>query len=348
MLIVLLFVIVLILVGNRKLTKSINKRKPLQEHINIKERGVINEKERWAKIDSLEKDFTRKTKKQKVGMKFRRIFGNTVGQVVLTILAILWIIPLFYLFVQSFRAEPGAWSSTFFPKTWTLDNYRRLFFETHFLRWYGNTLLISICSTTITTLFVLAVAYAFSRIKFKMRKPMMNVMLILGMFPGFMSMSAVYFLLKILLPNNYQSHLSLIIVYSAGAALSYYIAKGFFDTVPKSLDEAARIDGASRFRTFFKVILPLSKSIVIYTILVSFISPWCDYIFVSYIMSGVPDIGMYTVSLGMYQWLTREMIQEYFTTFCAAAVIVATPITLLFMFLQRYYVEGVTGGAVKG
>ncbi|MBQ4570731.1 MAG: ABC transporter permease subunit [Bacilli bacterium] len=281
-------------------------------------------------------------------MKFWRIFGNTTGQIVLSILAIIWIIPLIYLFVQSFRKEPGAWSPTFFPQTWTLDNYKRLFTETKFLRWYGNTLLIAIISCAITAIFVLAVAYAFSRIRFKARKPMMNIMLILGMFPGFMSMSAVYFLLKILLPNNYQSLLSLIIVYSAGAALSYYIAKGFFDTVPKSLDEAARIDGASRFRTFFKIILPLSKSIIIYTILISFISPWCDYIFVSFIMSGVPDTGMYTVSLGMYKWLEREQIQQYFTTFCAAAVIVATPITALFMWLQKYYVEGVTGGAVKG
>lgn len=173
-------------------------------------------------------------------------------------------------------------------------------------------------------------------------------MLVLGMFPGFMSMTAVYFLLKILLPDHYQSLLSLIIVYSAGAALSYYIAKGFFDTVPKALDEAARIDGANRMQVFFKVILPLSKPIIIYTILTSFIAPWCDYIFVSFIMSGVPDIGMYTVSLGMYKMLEREQINQYFTTFCAAAVIVATPITALFMGLQKYYVAGVTGGAVKG
>lgn len=302
--------------------------------------------QRWAEIDNLEKNITKKKKPR--SMKLLRIFGTTTGQIVLTILSIIWIIPLIYLFVQSFRAEPGAWSPTFFPKTWTLDNYKRLFTETKFLRWYGNTLLVAVISCAITAIFVLAVAYAFSRIRFKARKPMMNVMLILGMFPGFMSMSAVYFLLKILLPNNYQSLLSLIIVYSAGAALSYYIAKGFFDTVPKSLDEAARIDGASRFRTFIKIILPLSKSIIIYTILISFISPWCDYIFVSFIMSGVPDTGMYTVSLGMYKWLEREQIQQYFTTFCAAAVIVATPITALFMWLQKYYVEGVTGGAVKG
>ncbi len=304
----------------------------------------------WQKIDQMEAEINRKLpkKKRRGGMKFKKIFGDTVGQTVLTILSILWIVPLFYLLIQSFRKEPGAWSPTFFPQEWTLDNYKKLFTETKFLQWYGNTFLIAVCSCIITALFVLSVAYVFSRMKFKARKPMMNIMLILGMFPGFMSMSAVYFLLKILLPNNYQSHLSLIIVYSAGAALSYYIAKGFFDTVPKSLDEAARIDGASRFRTFYKIILPLSKSIIIYTILTSFISPWCDYIFVSYIMAGVPDTGMYTVSLGMYKWLEREMIQQYFTTFCAAAVIVATPITILFMWLQKYYVEGVTGGAVKG
>lgn len=315
-----------------------------QEQVKV----VSPDAERWKKIDELEQQITMKKKKGHRSMKFWRIFGNTTGQIVLTILSIIWIIPLIYLFVQSFRAEPGAWSPTFFPQTWTLDNYIRLFTETKFLRWYGNTLLVAVCSCIITTVFVLAVAYAFSRIKFRARKGMMNVMLILGMFPGFMSMSAVYFLLKILLPNNYQSLVSLIIVYSAGAALSYYVAKGFFDTVPKALDEAARIDGASRFRTFYKIILPLSKPIIIYTILISFIAPWCDYIFVSFIMSGVPDTGMYTVSLGMYKWLERESIQQYFTTFCAAAVVVATPITALFMWLQKYYVQGVTGGAVKG
>lgn len=305
--------------------------------------------DKWREIDKLEATLPKMpTKKRRGGMKFWRIFGDTTGQIFLTILGIIWLIPLVYLVIQSFRAEPGAFSPTFFPKTWTLDNYKRLFFETPFVQWYGNTLLVAVCSCAITAIFVLSVAYAFSRMKFKARKPMMNVMLILGMFPGFMSMSAIYFLLKILLPDNYQSLLSLIIVYSSGAALGYYVAKGFFDTVPKALDEAARIDGASRFRTFYKIVLPLSKSIVIYTILTSFISPWCDYIFVSYIMAGVPDVGMYTVSLGMYKWLELEMIQQYFTTFCAAAVIVATPITLLFMWLQKYYVEGVTGGAVKG
>ena len=281
-------------------------------------------------------------------MKVRNRISNGVTYFVLIVLNILALTPLVYLVGQSFRAEAGAWSSTFFPKTWTLANYKRLFTETPFLRWYGNTFLVATISCVITTAFVLAVSYAFSRIRFKMRRPMMNVMLVLGMFPGFMSMTAVYFLLKILLPNSFQSLASLIIVYSAGAALSYYVAKGFFDTVPKSLDEAAFIDGATRAQIFWKITIPLSKPIVIYTILISFIAPWCDFIFVSFIMSGVPDVGMYTVSLGMYKWLEREQIQQYFTTFCAAATLVAIPITALFIWLQKYYVEGITGGAVKG
>lgn len=282
------------------------------------------------------------------GMKMRNRISNGFTYFILTVLSIISLTPLVYLIGQSFRAEAGAWSSSFFPKTWTMANYRRLFSETPFLRWFGNTLLVAVISCIITTAFVLAVSYAFSRMKFKMRKPMMNVMLVLGMFPGFMSMTAVYFLLKILLPNHFQSLASLIIVYSAGAALSYYVAKGFFDTVPKSLDEAAFIDGATRSQIFWKITIPLSKPIVIYTVLISFIAPWCDFIFVSFIMSGVPDVGMYTVSLGMYKWLEREQIQQYFTTFCAAATLVAIPITALFIWLQKYYVEGITGGAVKG
>lgn len=281
-------------------------------------------------------------------MRVRNRISNGATYLVLIILNIVALTPLVYLVGQSFRAESGAWSSTFFPKTWTFANYKRLFTQTPFLRWYGNTFFVAVISCAITTAFVLAVSYAFSRIRFRMRRPMMNVMLVLGMFPGFMSMTAVYFLLKILLPNNFQSLASLIIVYSSGAALSYYVAKGFFDTVPKSLDEAAFIDGATRAQIFWKITIPLSKPIVIYTILVSFIAPWCDFIFVSFIMSGVPDVGMYTVSLGMYKWLEREQIQQYFTTFCAAATIVAIPITALFIWLQKYYVEGITGGAVKG
>ena len=172
----------------------------------------------------------------------------------------------------------------------------------------------------------------------------MNVMLILGMFPGFMSMTAIYFLLKAL---NAPSSLGLILVYSGGAAMSYYVSKGFFDTIPKSLDEAARIDGASQFRVFYKIILPLSKPIIIYTILVSFIAPWCDFIFASLITGA--SRADWTVAVGMRDWVNnRSNLNMQFGVFCAASVVVAVPITALFMWLQKYYVQGVTGGAVKG
>lgn len=207
-----------------------------------------------------------------------------------------------------------------------------------------NTLLVAIASCILTTILVLLTAYAFSRLRFKMRRPMMNVILILGMFPGFMSMIAIYHILKAV--GLTQSLVSLVLVYSGGAAMGYYIAKGFFDTIPRSIDEAALIDGATKNQVFWKIILPMSKPIVIYTILTSFLGPWVDFIFVSVIMKDNYD--KYTVALGLFQMLSRENIQKYFTQFCAGAVIIAIPITILFIKMQKYYVSGVTAGGAKG
>ncbi|HKL99663.1 MAG TPA: ABC transporter permease subunit, partial [Mobilitalea sp.] len=164
-----------------------------------------------------------------------------------------------------------------------------------------------------------------------------------GMFPGFMSMIAVYYILKGL--NMSQSLLSLILVYSGGAGLGFYIAKGFFDTIPKSIDEAAWIDGASKWKVFKSITIPLSRPIIIYTVLISFIAPWTDYIFVSVIMGD--NYNKYTVALGLYKMLEREFIQTWYTRFAAGAVLVSIPIAVLFIFMQKYYTQGVSG-AVKG
>lgn len=270
--------------------------------------------------------------------------SNAVIYIILTVISVIWLIPFVILLIQSFRGEPGGATPYFFPKQWTFDNYVKLFTKTKFLTWYGNTLLVSVVVTIVQTLIVLATSYALSRMRFKMRKPLMNLMLILGMFPGFLSMTAVYFILKEI--GLTQNLLGLILVYTASSAMMYYISKGFFDTIPKSLDEAARIDGASRQTVFFKVILPLSKPIIIYTILTAFTAPWGEYMFSSFLMLGDPN--KFTVAVGMKEWLLPTMRGEYFTVFCAAAVIVSIPITALFIWLQRYYVEGVTGGSVKG
>lgn len=265
---------------------------------------------------------------------------------ILIIISLVWLLPFLMLVILSFRGEPVGMSADYlFPKQWSFDNYVKLFTETKFLRWYGNTLLVSVVVTVVQTIIVLMTSYALSRLRFKLRKPIMNVMLVLGMFPGFLSMTAVYFVLKEI--NLTQNLFGLILVYSASSAMQYYICKGFFDTIPKSLDEAARIDGASRHTVFVKIILPLAKPIIIYTILTAFIAPWGEYMFSSFIMLGDPD--KFTVAVGMKSWLDNStMASEYFTVFCAAAVVVSIPITALFIWLQRYYVEGVTGGSVKG
>lgn len=213
------------------------------------------------------------------------------------------------------------------------------------MQWFFNTLCVAVVSTIGSTLVVLGVSFALSRLRFKMRKPLMNIALILGMFPGFMSMIAVYYILKGL---NFLNNplVCLPLVYIAGAGMSYYIAKGFFDTIPKALDEAAYLDGATKSQVFFMVTIPMSKPIIVYTILTSFMAPWMDYIFPSIICGSNYD--SYTVALGMFKMLEREFISTYYTQFAAGAVLVSIPIAALFISMQKYYVEGVTGGAVKG
>lgn len=286
-------------------------------------------------------------KEKLLGQKTRTAVTDGIIYVILAVLGVLWILPIVFMLYTSLRVTPETGIITkLFPDDLRLGfgNYVRLFRDSLFLRWFGNTLLVATCSCAITTLFILMVSYAFSRMRFKLRKPLMNVMLVLGMFPGFMSMIAVYFILKAVGLTN--SLFALILVYSCGAALSYYVCKGFFDTLPRSLEEAAILDGASQWTVFWRVTLPLSKPIIVYTVLTSFIAPWCDFIFVNTIIN---DAEKYTVALGLYRMVNAEKnsFSENFTMFCAGATIVGAIISAFFLSMQRYYVEGVTGGAVK-
>ncbi|MBR2441515.1 MAG: ABC transporter permease subunit [Clostridia bacterium] len=281
----------------------------------------------------------------------RKIGGNASNIFVYALLAILgtlWVLPIFYLVYTAFRVNPSTGIiNQLFPEGLKLGfgNFTRLFRDTMFSKWLVNTIIVSASSCALTTLFILMVSYALSRMRFKLRKPIMNILLVLGMFPGFMSMIAVYFILKAMGLTN--SLLALVLVYSGGAALSYYICKGFFDTIPKAMEEAAILDGASQFVIFKTIILPLAKPIIVYTVLTSFISPWCDFIFVNTIIS---DREKYTVSLGLYKMINaeRNSFNDNFTVFCAGSFVVGGIIVSLFMSMQKYYVEGITGGAVKG
>lgn len=272
---------------------------------------------------------------------------DVASYVTLVVLSIIWLIPIFWVVMTSFREEGGSYTSYFFPKGLTFANYINLLTDNtqfYFVKWFGNTMFVAVFSCLISTFFVLSVSYVMLRMRFKMRKPLMNVALILGMFPAFMSMIAVYYILKGL--GITQSLVALIMVYSGGAGLTFFIAKGFFDTLPKSLDEAAYLDGATKFQIFRKITLPLSKPIIVYTVLTSFMAPWMDFIFASVIMGDNYD--NYTVALGLFKMLEREFINDYYTQFAAGCVLVSIPIAALFISMQKYYVEGVAGGAVKG
>ena len=265
----------------------------------------------------------------------------------LAVLSILWMVPVFWLILSSFRGEKGAFTPYLWPRILTLQNYVRLFTDTslfNFPRWFLNTLFVASVCCVITTVLTLMVAYVYSRLRFRARKPLMNISLILGMFPGFMSMIAIYHFMKAV--GLDQTLLALILVYSGSAGLNYYIAKGYFDTIPKSLDEAAILDGATNSTIFWKIILPNAKPVIATTAINAFINPIVDYIFVSVIMKD--NYNNFTVAKGLYTMVDKTNIYEYYTVFCAGAVIVAIPVVLLFIRMQKYYVAGVVGGSVKG
>lgn len=282
-------------------------------------------------------------------MKAKRMIADTAVHIFLAVMALVWLFPIFWVILTSFRAEKGSYVSTFFPKSYTLDNYIRLFTNTsvlNFPRMFMNTLIIAICSCVVSTFFVLAVSYSMSRLRFKMRKSFMNIAMILGLFPAFMSMVAVYYILKSIgLSEGAMIRVALVLVYSGSSGLGFYIAKGFFDTIPKALDEAAYIDGCTKWQVFYKITIPLSKPIIVYTVLTSFMGPWVDFIFAKVICRA--EAKYYTVAIGLWRMLEKEYIDNWYTCFAAGAVCISIPLAILFIFMQRYYTEGLSG-AVKG
>ena len=282
-------------------------------------------------------------------MKAKKTVTNTIVHVILAILSFIWVLPIIWVILTSFRKQKGAYVTSFFPKEYTLDNYKKLFTDTtilNFPQMFMNTLIISIFVCIISTFFVLSVAYCMSRLRFKIRKTYMNIAMILGLFPGFMSMVAVYYILKSIgLTEGSMIPIALILVYSGGSGARFYIAKGFFDTVPKALDESAYLDGATKFQVFTKITIPLSKPIVVYTVLTSFLGPWLEFIFAKVICRA--EAKYYTVSIGLWQMLEKEYVDNWYTCFAAGAVCISIPIAILFIVMQRFYTEGLSG-AVKG
>ena len=338
-------------------------------------------------------------KKRHASQKARRITADIIVYIILTVMAIVWILPILWVVLQSFTGEYVMSRSRWFPAVWDFQvvegggvvladgtvrtfnytlgafgNYRFLFtnlqystnnlVEKSFYNFFGyvnngqfmpggfiNTLVIAAFVAVFSTLLTLMTSYAFSRLRFKSRTLMMRIIMILGMFPGFIGLIVLYALFfKIF---EWQASIWLLIfIYCGGAGMGYYISKGFFDTISKAIDEAAMIDGATRFQIFYKITMPLSKPIITYTVLTAFMSPWAEYITANYMLGGQnPDKTNWTLPLILYQMIHSDQLaanDRYWGQFCAGAVVVAIPTTILFLFMQKNYVGGVTGGAVKG
>ena len=279
----------------------------------------------------------------------RKKINFVLRHLFLLVLAAFWLVPILWLFVTSFSGYKGINTAHFFPQTWTFDNYKQLFFQSdsivQYNQWFMNTLIIAIFTCIISTVLVLMVSYAMSRLRFPGRKQIMSFSIILNMFPGVLSMIAVYFVMKSIGLTN--SHVGMIIVYSAGAGLGFLICKGFMDTISTSLSEAARLEGASEAKIFWRIIIPLSKPIIVYTVISSFLIPWGDFVFAKLMLNSGISVDQ-TVALGLFNMLGRSMINKYFSVFCAGGVVVSVPISILFVIMQKFYVEGITGGSVKG
>lgn len=280
--------------------------------------------------------------------RIRKSIGLVIRHVILALLAFIWLVPIFWLLVTSFSTDKGINFKTFFPEGYTLWNYTAVLFQSdsvsQFPRWFMNTLVVACVNCVISTCFVLMVAYAMSCCRFKSRKLLQNLSVTINLFPGVLVMIAVYFVLKNL--NLTNSYAGLIMVYAGSSGLGYLICKGFFDTVPVSLREAAKLDGASEARIFFQIVIPMSKPILVYTIINSFMVPWTDFVMAKMILnSGISSD--FTVAIGLYNMLDRVLINTYFSRFCAGGVLVSIPISILFVIMQKFYVEGITGGSVK-
>lgn len=276
----------------------------------------------------------------------RKIYAKQVGDAVWTyavliIACVIFAFPVIWLMLASFSKSGTLGSfNGFFPQSYSFDSFIRLFTDTvwyDYPRWFANTLFIAAVSCVFSTILVILTAYVMSRFKFKARKMLMKITLILGMFPSFMGMTAVFILMVQF--NMVNSHLGLILIYSAAAPMGYLVQKGFFDTIPNTIYDAARIDGANNLRVFMKITLPLSLPIIVYTGLTAFAWPWSDFILPKLLLK---DKSMYTVAVGL-----MALPEDEFSRFAAGSIFIAVPIVILFVCLVKYLVNGLTAGAVK-
>lgn len=265
----------------------------------------------------------------------------SITYLILLAVAFVFFFPCLWLILASFSASGSIYSfEGFFPSEYSLDSFKKLFTDIamyDYPKWFGNSLFIATMSCILGTFLTILTAYCMSRFKFKSRKALMKTTLVLGMFPSFMGMTAVYLLMTQF--NFINNHWGLILIYTAGAPLGYMVQKGFFDSIPNSIDEAARMDGATNFQVFWKIHMPLSMPIIVYTALTSFTWPWSDYILPKLLLKTKDT---WTVAVGL-----MSLGETEFSRFAAGSIFIAVPIVILYLFLAKYLINGMVSGAVK-
>ncbi|MCI8434594.1 MAG: sugar ABC transporter permease [Clostridia bacterium] len=278
---------------------------------------------------------------KKRGLKLHKAVDAVLTYCILIAVCAIFLFPILWLVLASFSKTGSIYSfKGFFPSAYSFDSFRKLFTDTemyNYPRWFGNTLVVSLGSSLLGTALTILTAYCMSRFRFKSRKAIMKATLVLGMFPSFMTMTAVYLLMTQF--NLINQHFGLILIYSAGAPMGYLTQKGFFDTISYSIDEAARIDGASNAQVFVRITLPLALPMIVYTLLSSFVWPWSDFILPKLLLKNKE---LYTVAVGLMSLDNTE-----FSRFAAGAVFIAVPIVVFYFALSKFLISGMSAGAVK-
>jgi arabinogalactan oligomer / maltooligosaccharide transport system permease protein len=268
--------------------------------------------------------------------------------------------PILYIAASAFNAEQTLSASSLFPRHFTLDNFRDILsgevvgaggntLPVPYLRWYANSLIVGSVAAFSTVLLGAFAAYAFSRFRFKGRRIGMMTLLLIQMFPQFLALVAIYLILDatgdVFSVLGLNTLTGLLVVYLAGAmGVNAWLMKGFFDTIPAELDESARVDGATPAQVFWGVVLPLAAPVLAVVALLSFIGTINDFVIASALMQTQDK---FTLPVGM-RFFVDQKYAEQWGPFCAGVLLAAVPVVVLFAFLQRFIVGGLTGGAVKG
>jgi arabinogalactan oligomer / maltooligosaccharide transport system permease protein len=253
--------------------------------------------------------------------------------------------PLFWAVMMSLNPGTNMLVTDLFPDNPTLEHYIWLFTDpkSNYLIWYKNSLIIAVLNAIGSVVITSLIAYAFSRYKFVGRKYGLYMFLLLQMFPALMGMVALYILLNTI--GLTDSIWGLLLIYLGGQIpFNAWLVKGYFDTIPKELDEAAKIDGAGHMRIFWTIMLPLAKPILAVVALFNFMAPFMDFLLPRIVLTSPEN---YTLALGLYNFI-NDQFSTNFTRFAAGAILIAVPIALVFVVLQRYLISGLTSGATKG